>query len=315
MIRAMTYRVADLRRFDRELFVDGRARTPRYLEVQPTCWMCPAQDVAVTREHIFGKWVRKYLPAADLVFEPHRAGPLGLDFSDARGPMPLGALQVGRVCASCNNGWMSRLEDHAERVLFGADRSLDVDGALRLAHWAVKTAVIINVSQPSALTWPQQDRHRVRTGPFERTAVSLWRAPRADANWAQGGPVIGLTRLDPAEQMTLLALAPNVRIWLNDIVLLVVRLPWQMHGYRLRLPGHTIWDGAAAQPVHLDAVEQVEDWRGDLVQLDNEAASAFWAEPSLDDHWRPTRLEYRDLGHRHLTGADPASSARRDMPH
>lgn len=285
----VSFRVADLRSFDRQLMEQGRARRPRYLEPEPECWMCPARGVPGSREHVFGRWIKKRLPTEALIFQPHRAGPYGLDFSDVRGPMPLNALQVGGVCASCNNGWMSSLEADAEQMIFGSDRDLSVADTLRLAHWAIKTAIIVNLSQPSPLIWPETDRHRVRNGPISRTAVSVLRVEGADANWAQGemsswgGPREGVH-----EATTLLGLVAKIRIRLNDIVLVVARLPWQMASCTISLPGRQIWDGRNAFPVSLDEVPLTSNWLDGHIAVSGDLRSAFWERPERD-FWAATQ--------------------------
>src|SRR5690625_2649186 len=178
----MAYRVRDLRGFDRQVFKEGGAKRPRYLERQPFCWMCPTTRGVATREHVFGRWLMELLPRESLEFTPRRAG-LGHDYSVARGPMHLEKLRVGRVCAECNHGWMSRLEVEAKRMLFGTRRRLAESDATRLAHWALKTALVLNVSQPAPLVWNEADRHRLRFGPLERTWVSVQRVEGVAVHW------------------------------------------------------------------------------------------------------------------------------------
>lgn len=247
--------------------------------------MCPTRGARKTREHVFGRWVMKRLPKDVLVFEPHRAGPFGLDHSDVRGPMALDALKVGRICAGCNGGWMSALEVDADRILFGGDRDLDAADARRLAHWAIKTAVVLNVSQPSPLVWTEADRHRVRVGPFPRTAVSVLRVDGADVNWAQGEEKVWATGLEPFESAALMSLAGTARIRLNDIVTVAVRLPWQMSGCSANLPGYTIWDGHRAHAVDLDALPPSSDWLEGLISIEGPPDSAFWVRPTRDFWW------------------------------
>lgn len=88
----MAYRAADLRTFDRTLFAEDRARRSRYLELTPSCWMCPAGGQKRTREHVFGQWIMHELPENLLHFTPHRAGPFGDAESDKRGPIHLRTL-------------------------------------------------------------------------------------------------------------------------------------------------------------------------------------------------------------------------------
>jgi hypothetical protein len=62
----------------------------------------------------------------------------------------LGDFNEGRVCLSCNTGWMSRLETGVQPILTSlihADR--EVAHLTRrerdtLGHWAMKTAFVLN---------------------------------------------------------------------------------------------------------------------------------------------------------------------------
>lgn len=280
----MTYRVADLRGFERTIFRRGGARRSRYLELEPNCWMCPAVGKKRTREHVFGQWIMYELPEELLYFTPHRPGPFGGEESDRRGPMHLKTLQVRRLCEDCNSGWMSELEVHARRMLFGARRDLGPSDSKILAHWALKTAVVLNVSQPAPLVWNEADRHRLKRGPFERTFVSVLRVSGKDVNWGQGEGADWVGPRDPAT-LAVLALMPNARIRLNDIVLVIVRLPWQMANSSVALPGRILWDGTAAHRVNLDELPLADDWLDGRIMIDGSMSSAFWRSPALD-FWR-----------------------------
>lgn len=277
----MAYRVAALRNFERTIFKEDRARRSRYIELAPDCWMCPAVGQKRTREHVFGQWIMRELPKDLLYFTPHRTGPFGDAESDKIGPMHLGTLQVKRLCEGCNSGWMAKLEGHARRALFGAGRDLDASESMRLAQWALKTAVVLNVSQPSPLVWNEADRHRLKHGPFERTFVSALRVAGQDVNWLQGEGAGWAGPFDPTTA-GVLALLPNARIRLNDIVLVTARLPWQIANSSVTLPGKTIWDGEAAHSVNLDALPLAENWLDGDIIIEGSVSSAFWEVPSID---------------------------------
>lgn len=280
----MSYRVADLRNFERTIFREDRARRSRYIELEPDCWMCPAVGKKRTREHVFGQWIMNELPEDRLYFTPHRAGAFGESQSDKRGPMHLKTLQVRRLCEDCNGGWMAKLEGDAKRMLFGAHRELAPSDSRVLAHWALKTAVVLNVSQPAPLVWNEADRHRLKYGPFERTFVSALRVAGKDINWVQGE---GAGFVGPSDPTTLrvLALMPNARVRLNDIVLVTVRLPWQMANSSVTLPGRTIWDGTEAHGVNLDELPFADDWLDDDIIIEGSMSSAFWRSPATDFWW------------------------------
>lgn len=245
--------------------------------------MCPAVGRKRTREHVFGQWIINEMPENLLYFTPHRGGASGEYQSDKRGPMHLKKLQIRRLCDECNNGWMSELEVHAKRMLFGARRDLGPSDSRVLAHWALKTAVVLNVSQPAPLVWNEADRHRIKSGPFERTFVSVLRVAGKDIDWVQGlGAEFDFAGPPDPTAFRALALLPNARIRLNDIVLITVRLPWQMASCSVTLPGRTIWDGRNAHAVNLEELPLAGHWRDGEINITGSTSSAFWQTPATD---------------------------------
>lgn len=57
------------------------------------------------------------------------------------------SLSLKRLCKTCNNGWMSRLENEAkpvvESILDDKIEAIDASAQFILARWAVKTAMVI----------------------------------------------------------------------------------------------------------------------------------------------------------------------------
>lgn len=107
-----------------------------------SCAFCGSSE-EMTGEHVFGAWLgRLGLPQEPSL---HRAGPLN------RSPRDMGVTRpfkstVRDICASCNNGWMSRLEAAAARalpplILDGRGAVEPSDGAL-VAAWVQKTALV-----------------------------------------------------------------------------------------------------------------------------------------------------------------------------
>lgn len=115
-----------------------------------TCVFCGSAD-KLTREHVFGDW----LGSIGLNQEPaaHRAGPLNSKPRDL-GVTPPFKSTVRDVCAACNNGWMSRLEAAAARVL--PPLILDRPGLINpidqgiIAAWVQKTALVNMLVSSSA---------------------------------------------------------------------------------------------------------------------------------------------------------------------
>ena len=94
-----------------------------------------------SREHVFGQWMSKI--GLDLTPVQHSAGPLnGLPRHMGEQP-PF--RQTVKICAACNNGWMSQLEDVAQRVLtpliLGRPGSVALADQTAITMWAEKTAL------------------------------------------------------------------------------------------------------------------------------------------------------------------------------
>lgn len=96
----------------------------------------------LTREHVFGKWVSKI--GLDLSPANHHASALNGLPRDL-GEQPRYRLQVKNFCAACNNGWMSRMEKAAQRILtpliLGCPGKIGLEDQAVIALWAQKTAL------------------------------------------------------------------------------------------------------------------------------------------------------------------------------
>lgn len=106
-----------------------------------SCVFCGSTD-SLTREHLFGQWVSKI--GLDLTPVQHHAGPLNRLPRDM-GKQPPYRQTVKSFCASCNNGWMSKLEVTARRVLtpliLGQQGTVALEDQASIAIWAQKTAL------------------------------------------------------------------------------------------------------------------------------------------------------------------------------
>jgi hypothetical protein len=106
-----------------------------------SCAFCGSSQ-PLTREHVFGRWVSKI--GLDLSPASHYAGELN-GLPRYMGVQPPYRLQVKNFCASCNNGWMSGLEEAAQRVLtpfiHGVPGTIEVEDQVMIAMWAQKTAL------------------------------------------------------------------------------------------------------------------------------------------------------------------------------
>ena len=96
----------------------------------------------MTDEHVWPDWLSRFL-----MFDEH----LDWIHADDEGirqikRAPAFSRKVRRVCVTCNNGWMSRLEENAKPLLkwmiVGRSCSLDFKSRQLLAFWAAKTVLM-----------------------------------------------------------------------------------------------------------------------------------------------------------------------------
>lgn len=130
----------------------------------------------VTNEHVFPRWLNRYLPAdRRQQLEQARYGEEGFD----RQRLSVGLdFRVRKVCAECNGGWMSRLEGDSIATLDPLISGLELQIVSRaeqraLALWAVKTAMMCDLTQAEPLLNPDQ-RRRLRTHRAIPGSTRVW---------------------------------------------------------------------------------------------------------------------------------------------
>ena len=126
---------------------------------------------ARTREHIFPKWLVKFMGIGRLSVrsEHYVRAETTIERKDVRDASPL-ARTEGRVCAACNNGWMSALEVAAMPILKPLiDGTTNLyscrgDEARTLGRWAAKTAYVLNAASAYPVKVPQSHFDSVLAG-------------------------------------------------------------------------------------------------------------------------------------------------------
>jgi len=111
------------------------------------CLSCGNTSATRSGEHVFAQWLLDYLHALKTPITHFRYQADGTS-TPHRDQIALDSLRLKRICEPCNNGWMSRLEDHTKAILVGLmERTLALDALADeqrrlLARWAGKTAII-----------------------------------------------------------------------------------------------------------------------------------------------------------------------------
>ena len=137
------------------------------------CIFCSKK--ASTKEDAWPRWLMNRFPVSSTARMDAERGGHGLGNWHTAKPK----LQVKWLCASCNNGWMSRLESEAKPVLgvILDDKLKDIDPSAQsiLARWAVKTSMVLE-SIDSNRTWfySEAERQTMRSAQSLPPRTSVW---------------------------------------------------------------------------------------------------------------------------------------------
>jgi hypothetical protein len=132
---------------------------------EPCPW-CLRTDRPMTREHVFAQWLVRRVHGARLI-------PSGAAAADRI------ARVTAKVCADCNAGWMSVLEDSFRRAIYGRPRTgtIQAQDRLILSRWFTKTALLLAQARGDAFVEPA-DRTRLVAGMPDDLEVFLARRRR-----------------------------------------------------------------------------------------------------------------------------------------
>lgn len=116
---------------------------------QKVCIFCGSNLAGkASVEHVLPQWLLDHLGIREREITPTHWNPQGEVLTTRQ--HHVGNLVEGRVCSTCNNGWMSTLEGQAKTLLMPLMEGntevveLTQDERLCLARWTCKTAFVLN---------------------------------------------------------------------------------------------------------------------------------------------------------------------------
>jgi len=127
-------------------------------------------------------------------------------------------LKVKVVCAGCNNGWMSDLENRAkaivEPLIDETTTLIDSEGRLILAEWAVKTSMVFEALRSSGpYVFTEEERTLIRQSRGLPRFTTVWIAKCVGSSGPYcsasdlGGTVVG-SDVDASAYVTTMAFGP-----------------------------------------------------------------------------------------------------------
>lgn len=168
------------------LLVDEEVGQLPDLGLPPAPGACPFCGGADTsEEHVWPKWVSREL-----------GGHGGFVMPSPHGPHRLPSLAItAPVCGTCNNRWLSVLENDVQPVLRpmirGEERRLPPEELRLLSAWAVKTALMLDLASGTPFV-PTGFYHDVRQRRGALASNVVWVGAYCGSRWAAWARHTGL---------------------------------------------------------------------------------------------------------------------------
>lgn len=131
----------------------GQCRRRAMILGRMPCAFCDNRNL--TNEHVWPDWLRRAAPSPRQhlrVFRRRTDHTRGGERTERQWDAPPYSTRVRVVCDTCNNGWMSQLEDAVSPLLgpmlHGNTKILDRERQALLAQWVFKTTAMLDFTYP-----------------------------------------------------------------------------------------------------------------------------------------------------------------------
>jgi hypothetical protein len=154
------------------------ARSPKRANLKPPgrCIFCGA--FGLSHEHMWADWLRAYIPR-DAVEHRTRSSRVHIDREEAQISRRAGdphSRRIRCVCAPCNTGWMSQLQEETKPLLvpllLGESTSLHRRAQTMLAAWVAMTIMVAEHVDQEQIAISDRERAWFRE---HRRAPPHWR--------------------------------------------------------------------------------------------------------------------------------------------
>ena len=148
---------------------------------------------STTKEHVWSKWTYAFVPREALKHDRIRTSTsrndariAGITTAKAYNG-GVNTIKLKVVCGPCNNGWMSKLDKAAKRVLIPlitGDAALlaESDQAL-VAAWIAMKIMVCEFEEPETVVTPQSEREHVMRTQSAPATWQIWIANHRDRRW------------------------------------------------------------------------------------------------------------------------------------
>lgn len=142
-------------------------KAQRRLQFSRKCIFCAVNN-ANSGEHLFPMWMHGLLPLGPEGsyigerIDEHPKTRVITDYAKVTKPGEMYTRKLKVVCASCNNGWMSRIEERAlpvlSKIVSGDPVNADAEQLSAVACWATLKAIVSEHGDRDTAVTPQIER-------------------------------------------------------------------------------------------------------------------------------------------------------------
>ena len=222
-----------------------------HLSKAKTCIFCgtPLDNNNRSKEHVIPTWLSQHLNIKGQIVTPsHQSASTGDIISKRK--HTIDKLIEGRICATCNNQWMSSIETLNQPLLIELMDShkhlsdLKNNQRIQIARWACKTAWLLNSSSNYIHNIPLEHfRHiytNVDTLPSRVIVVAQQHSATRPFCWIQGSawPIEFGDDLSEAEVKELSKNAYKIGLQLRDLMILIAFWPHEGWFYSMQMNLH-----------------------------------------------------------------------------
>ncbi len=241
--------------------------------IPKSCLFCeaPLDNRNRSREHVIPAWLAQHLGVTNELIAPNHRSSRTWKILSLRKQTVNGLLE-GRVCKTCNTGWMSNLESSIQSLLVQLMRTeqhvreLTPEQHLQLARWACKTAWVLNSSSDFHQNVPQEHfRHLYDNKdslPPGVIVIAQHHSSDRRFSWLQAATWPAEVSEDTTEAQVEKLGKDSYKIGLQfgDLMLLVAFWPHNDWHYSLQIDLHIpLWPPAETREWHSGTDWQLQD--------------------------------------------------------
>jgi hypothetical protein len=153
------------------------------------CIFCGGSPLS--KEHIWADWLQDYIPRT-FTKTAHNVSIVAESQSEkfkgkVNRPGDPHSQRLRVVCESCNNGWMSdiqnRVKENLSKLVLGQPADFSPGARLLLANWAVMFTYIWEQAEPKLITSSQEERRSFMNGLAPPPGWAVWIGSYSGSKW------------------------------------------------------------------------------------------------------------------------------------